>query len=41
MPENVLKGVNWMHALETLENEILKHLYDLGIIGLHGGWERQ
>lgn len=30
-----------MNALESMENEILRHLYDLGIQGLHGGWERE
>ena len=30
-----------MYTLEAIENEILLHLYDLGIHNLHGGWERQ
>ena len=30
-----------MYTLETVENEILLHLYELGIHNLHGGWERQ
>ena len=30
-----------MHTLESMENEILIHLYELGILSLYGGWERQ
>jgi len=30
-----------MYTLETMEIEILTHLYELGILSLHGGWERQ
>jgi hypothetical protein len=30
-----------MYTLEAVENEILLHLYELGILSLHGGWERQ
>ncbi len=30
-----------MYTLETMENEILFHLYELGILSLYGGWERQ
>lgn len=29
-----------MCKLKAMENEILRHLYDLGILGLNGGWER-
>jgi hypothetical protein len=29
-----------MHMLEATEIQILKHLYDLGILDLNGGWER-
>jgi hypothetical protein len=27
--------------LEAMEIEILSHLYELGVLNLHGGWERQ
>jgi hypothetical protein len=30
-----------MNVLESMENEILKHLYYLGIQGLNSGWERE
>jgi hypothetical protein len=30
-----------MYTLEALEIEILTHLYELGILSQHGGWERQ
>lgn len=30
-----------MSALRIMENEILKHLYELGVLGFHGGWERE
>jgi hypothetical protein len=30
-----------MYTLETMENEILLHLYESGILSLYGGWERQ
>ncbi len=30
-----------MYTLESMENEILIHLYELGILSLYGGWERQ
>jgi hypothetical protein len=30
-----------MYTLEAMEFEILTHLYELGILNLHGGWERQ
>jgi hypothetical protein len=30
-----------MYTLEAMEIEILTHLYELGILNLHGGWERQ
>jgi hypothetical protein len=29
-----------MYMLEAMEIEILTHLYDIGIFGLNGGWER-
>jgi hypothetical protein len=29
-----------MYMLEATEIQILKHLYDLGILDLNGGWER-
>lgn len=30
-----------MYILEAIESEILKHLYEIGILGVNGGWERQ
>jgi hypothetical protein len=30
-----------MCTLEAMEIEILTHLYELGILNLYGGWERQ
>lgn len=30
-----------MYTLESMENEILIYLYELGILSLYGGWERQ
>ena len=30
-----------MYALETMEIEILKHLYERGILDINGGWEKQ
>ena len=30
-----------MYTLEAMEIEILTHLYELGILSLYGGWERQ
>ena len=30
-----------MYTLEAIENEILLHLYELGILSQCGGWERQ
>jgi hypothetical protein len=27
--------------LETMENEILKHLYEMGMLGINEGWEKQ
>ena len=30
-----------MYTLESMENEILIHLYELGILSRCGGWERQ
>ena len=29
-----------MYSLKAMENEILTHLYELGILDLFGGWER-
>lgn len=29
-----------MCTLRVMENEILRHLYEMGIYGLNGGWER-
>ncbi len=30
-----------MCTLEAMEIKILAHLYELGVLNLHGGWERQ
>ncbi len=30
-----------MYTLESMENEILIYLYEMGILSLYGGWERQ
>lgn len=30
-----------MYMLETMESEILKHLYEIGILGINGGWEEE
>ena len=30
-----------MYMLETMESEILKHLYEKGIVGINGGWGKQ
>ena len=30
-----------MYTLENMDNKVLQHLYDLGILGIHGGWERE
>jgi hypothetical protein len=30
-----------MHMLEAMEIEILAHLYEKGIVGINGGWEKQ
>ena len=30
-----------MYMLEAMEIEILTHLYELGVLNLYGGWERQ
>ena len=30
-----------MCTLEAMEIEILSHLYELGVLNLYGGWERQ
>jgi hypothetical protein len=30
-----------MYTLEAMEIKILTHLYELGILSLYGGWERQ
>jgi hypothetical protein len=30
-----------MYILEAMESEILKHLYEIGTLGMNGGWERR
>jgi hypothetical protein len=30
-----------MYMLEAMENEILKHLYEMGMLGINEGWEKQ
>ncbi|MGB9926966.1 MAG: hypothetical protein ACPK85_01020 [Methanosarcina sp.] len=30
-----------MYILETMKSEILKHLYEIGMLGINGGWERE
>jgi hypothetical protein len=30
-----------MYTLESMEIEILTHLYEKGIVGINGGWEKQ
>ena len=30
-----------MYMLETVKIEILKHLYELGMLDVNGGWEKQ
>jgi len=30
-----------MYMLEVMEIEILKHLYELGLLDINGGWEKQ
>jgi hypothetical protein len=30
-----------MYMLKTMEIEILKHLYEMGMLDINGGWERQ
>jgi hypothetical protein len=30
-----------MFALEAMEIEILKHLYEMGVLDVNGGWEKQ
>ncbi|WP_229389988.1 hypothetical protein [Methanosarcina sp. DH2] len=30
-----------MYMLEAMENEILKHLYEIGMLGINEGWEKQ
>jgi ribose 5-phosphate isomerase RpiB len=30
-----------MYMLEAMETEILNHLYEKGIVGINGGWEKQ
>jgi len=30
-----------MYMLEAMENEILKHLYEMGTLGINEGWEKQ
>jgi hypothetical protein len=34
-------GNNKMYSLEAMEIEILTHLYEKGIAGINGGWEKQ
>lgn len=41
MAERYIKGsVNRLGTLRVMENEILRHLYDVGIRDPCGGWER-
>ena len=30
-----------MRTLEAMESEIIKHLYEKGMLGLNGGWEKE
>ncbi|AKB17988.1 hypothetical protein [Methanosarcina sp. WH1] len=30
-----------MYILESMESEILKHLYEMGILGINEGWEKE
>ncbi len=30
-----------MYMLEAMEIEILKHLYEIGLLDINGGWEKQ
>jgi len=30
-----------MYMLEAMESEILKHLYEMGMLGTNEGWEKQ
>jgi hypothetical protein len=30
-----------MYMLEAMEIEILKHLYEMGMLDINGGWEKQ
>ena len=30
-----------MYMLEVMEIEILKHLYEMGMLDMNGGWEKQ
>ncbi len=30
-----------MYMLESMESEILKHLYEMGMLGINEGWEKQ
>jgi len=30
-----------MYILEAMESEILKHLYEMGMLGINEGWEKQ
>ena len=30
-----------MYTLESMEIEILTHLYEKGMVGINGGWEKQ
>ena len=30
-----------MYMIEAMESEILKHLYEMGMLGINEGWEKQ
>ena len=30
-----------MYMLEAMESEILKHLYEMGVLSINEGWEKQ
>jgi len=37
-----LEGANLERTgLEAMESEILKHLYEMGMLDINGGWEKQ
>lgn len=40
MSENITYGGNMVYSLETMEDKILRHLYEMGIHDLNGGWKR-